>query len=190
MQLRSLLTLLALPLVVGLALSSTCVVGVCNCEDDKDEVRHRLGPPDEVQVMADGALRTDLWFYWCQGRAYSFTSGDDFDDCCDIDATRFTPACPTEVRASLATLPPPQLRAQGAAALSLWRAALPGSAPLLDGLLLGTSLLAAASCKERAFAALARRSRVEAAVELRRYREHLVQVEAALRRPQPPRQTD
>lgn len=58
-----------------------------SCNSEKDDVKSRLGTPEEVQNYSSSGYTSDSWWYWKKGIEYTFT----YTTSCDVSTYTFTP---------------------------------------------------------------------------------------------------
>lgn len=58
-----------------------------SCESEMDDVRARMGAPEDVNTYTSGDYQSVSWWYWTRGISYTFTYYQE----CRISTYTFTP---------------------------------------------------------------------------------------------------
>lgn len=63
----------------------------CNCDDKMEEIRNKMGPPEEVNRYDTSDYHNVDWWYWSKGICYTFEWGSIVDKCCEVSTYQFEP---------------------------------------------------------------------------------------------------
>ena len=63
---------------------------LCNCKDEQKKVREKWGEPEEISTYRSDNSKSDSWYYYSQGRSYTFSWGGGKCDC-DQETYTFEP---------------------------------------------------------------------------------------------------
>lgn len=68
-----------------------CDVFKCNCDDEMEKVRDKMGEPEEVNRYDSSNYHSVDWWYWTKGICYTFTWGSIVEGCCEVSTYQFEP---------------------------------------------------------------------------------------------------
>lgn len=62
-----------------------------DCDSEMDDVRDRLGAPEEVNGYDTSDYHNHTWWYWAKGISYTFEWGSIVKSDCDVSTYTFPP---------------------------------------------------------------------------------------------------